>query len=333
MKRFLLHRMILAFLLLFVAASNAQEKNFKGYRIFINPGHGGHDSDDRHIAATDFWESEGNLEKGLYLKKLLEKKKADVFLSRTTNTSDDDLDFDVIDEMANAANVDFFLSIHSNGGSGQINRPLMLFRGTDGQPVYPGAQVLADTLWQKVFENGQSWTHTDRYAKGDLSFYTSWGKQGLGVLRTLAVPGVLSEGSFHDFLPESRRMKNPDYLHHEAWALFRGFEAYFNIQPISEGIVAGIVRDSIQKAPSKIRVKNGDAFLPVNGACVTLMPGNRTYCTDDRDNGFYFFESVPSGTYTLYVNGTDGMLKDSATIVVQPDKTTLTDFKILSSKR
>ncbi|MCK7533161.1 MAG: hypothetical protein MZV63_20050 [Marinilabiliales bacterium] len=47
---------------------NAQKTDLTGYRIFINPGHGGHDSDDRHMLATDFWESEGNLVKGLYLR-------------------------------------------------------------------------------------------------------------------------------------------------------------------------------------------------------------------------------------------------------------------------
>ena len=44
---------------------NAQKTDLTGYRIFINPGHGGYDSDDRHMLATDFWESEGNLVKGL----------------------------------------------------------------------------------------------------------------------------------------------------------------------------------------------------------------------------------------------------------------------------
>ena len=38
-------------------------QDFGGTRIYINPGHGGYDSNDRHILATDFWESEGNLTK------------------------------------------------------------------------------------------------------------------------------------------------------------------------------------------------------------------------------------------------------------------------------
>ena len=45
--------------------------DFSGIRIFVNPGHGGHDGDDRHMVFTEFWESEGNLSKGLQLRTLL----------------------------------------------------------------------------------------------------------------------------------------------------------------------------------------------------------------------------------------------------------------------
>ncbi|MDP4277728.1 MAG: N-acetylmuramoyl-L-alanine amidase [Bacteroidota bacterium] len=330
MKR--LHTSLLSGLLLLAATTLAvaQETDFSGYRIFINPGHGGHDSDDRHMTATDFWESDGNLEKGLFLKSLLEKNQATVFISRTTNTTVDDLDFSVIDEMANSANVDVFLSIHSNGGNGQLNRPLMLFRGYDNQPQYPVAKELAGILWDKVFENATCWTMTGKYVKGDWSFYTDWGKQGLGVLRNLAAPGVLSEGSFHDFLPESWRLRNQDFLHHEAWAFYRAFEAYFNISPATEGIAAGIVRDSCQKAGWKSPRGSKDLLCPVNDAMVTLVPGNRTYQIDHLNNGFYYFDSIPPGNYTLYVDGPQdqGYARDSAVIVIEPDRTTLTDFRL-----
>jgi N-acetylmuramoyl-L-alanine amidase len=308
--------------------SYAQNKNFKDYRFFINPGHGGHDSDDRNIPATGFWESEGNLEKGLYLKNLLEKEKATVFLSRKTNTSKDDLDFAVIDEMANAANVDFFLSIHSNGGSGQVNRPLVLFRGLDNKPTFKMASDFARFAWQSIYDNNTAWTHTDVYTKGDLSFYSDWGNQGLGVLRNLAIPGVLTEGSFHDYLPESWRMRNTDYLHHEAWALFRAFKQQFGITKESNGIASGIVRDAIKKASWKTTKNSPDAYMPIDGVKVTLQPLGRTYLVDKMKNGYYHFEDVEPGTYTLYVESPTGYLNDSATIVIKPNVTTLTDFKL-----
>lgn len=307
---------------------SAQDKNFKGYRFFINPGHGGKDLDDRYFAATDFWESEGNLEKGLYLKYLLEKEKATVFISRYSNTSSDDLDFAVIDEMANAANVDFFLSIHSNAGSTKVNRPLMLFRGYDFKPVFGVAREMAEIMWQKVFENGNCWTISEPYVKGDWNFYKDWGKQGLGVLRTLTMPAVLSEGSFHDYQPESWRLKNLDFLHHEAHSLFRAFNTFYGIKKEHKGIATGIIRDSGRKSTSKFTVNTPDAFMPVNKAIVKLMPGERFYETDSLKNGFYYFDNIEPGEYKLVVEGPNGVGKDSASITVWSDYSTITDFKL-----
>ena len=320
-------RHLTCLLLLFSLTGVAQDRTFKGYRIFINPGHGGHDADDRHILETNFWESEGNLEKGTTLKNLLEQNKATVFMSRTSNTSADDLDFAVIDEMANAANVDVFLSIHSNGGSGKTNRPLTLFRGYDAQPVYKGAKALAGILWQNLFENGNGWTHSEPYFKGDWSFYPEWGKQGLGVLRNLAVPGVLTEGSFHDYLPESWRMKNPDYLHHEALVVYRSLKQFYGISKPEDGVVAGIVRDSTKKAVWKTAKNSPDSFEPINRAKISLSPGKKTYTTDSQKNGFFLFEGIEPGEYTVEVEfeAPDSIRKKTIQITVEADKTTHTD--------
>ena len=103
---------ILLVLLCISSLLYAQKNDFTGYKIFINPGHGGHDSDDRHMVETDFWESEGNLAKGLYLQTLLKKLNATTYISRTTNTTADDLALSAISAMANTANADIFLSIH-----------------------------------------------------------------------------------------------------------------------------------------------------------------------------------------------------------------------------
>jgi hypothetical protein len=320
---------VFLFLSIIVLPSSAQEKNLKGYRIFINPGHGGYDSDDRHIIATDFWESEGNLEKGMYLKSLLEKDKATVFISRYTNKSNEDLDFTVIDEMANASNSDFFLSIHSNGGSGKLNRPLMLFRGYDNKPVFDVAGKMAEIMWQKVFENSNYWTINEPYVKGDWSFYPNWGKSGLGVFRNLAVPAVLSEGSFHDYIPESWRLKNTDYLHHESYAFQRAFKALYGIEVDNAGIVSGIIRLRSNKPAKKSTMNQSDMLKPVNKAVVKIKPGDFTYETDSLNNGFYFFENIKPGDYDIYVETQNGMSKDSARITVKSGFTTIKDFDLL----
>lgn len=321
--------LLLCILLLGVTSSIAysQTSDFKGYKIFINPGHGGYDSNDRHMLATDFWESEGNLVKGLFLRDLLKNLNATVYMSRTTNTTADDLALSVVDEMANAANVDFFLSIHSNGFDGTLNQPLTLFRGYDNQPVFAGAKSMADIVWQKLYEKGNCWTNSSKYVKGDWTFYPDWGdKVGLGVLRTLTMPGVLSEGSFHDYIPESWRLRNTDFLHQESWAFLRSFMEFYNIAPVNHGVISGVIRDSLQTPSWYFKTGTRDEKLPLNGVKVTLTPGNKVYHVDDLNNGFFCFDSIPPGEYKIYFDGLADYIRDSLLVTVAANKTTLADF-------
>ncbi|MBN2215529.1 MAG: Ig-like domain-containing protein [Bacteroidales bacterium] len=310
-----------------VLTAYSQTIDLTGYKIFINPGHGGYDPNDRHIPATGFWESEGNLVKGLFLRELLESLNAMVYMSRTANTTADDLSLSVIDEMANAANADFFLSIHSNGFDGTQNYPLLLFRGYDNQPVFPEAKSMAQIMWQKLFEKGNCWTSSNHYVKGDWTFYPEWGDQtGLGVLRTLTMPGVLSEGSFHDYIPESWRLRNDDHLHHESWAFLRAFIEFYDVMPLDHGIVAGVIRDTLLTPAWYFRRGTRDEKLPVNGTRVILTPGNRIYQVDDLNNGFFFFDSLSPGEYKLYFDGPAGYTKDSLPVSVIPNATALADI-------
>lgn len=318
-------RVILIFVLLAPFKLQAQLSDFTGYKVFINPGHGGHDSDDRHMITTDFWESDGNLTKGLFLRELFQNMHATVFMSRTTNTTADDLPLSTISAMANAANVDFFLSIHSNGYDGTQNQPLMLFRGYDNQPVYPESKVMAGIMWQKLFEKGNCWTNSNVYVKGDWTFYPDWGTQGLGVLRGLTMPGVLSEGSFHDYIPESWRLLNKDFLHHESWAFLRSFIEYKNVKPLTHGIIAGTVRDPLRSPSWYFKPGTKDAALPLNNARVELEPGNRVYKVDTLNNGFFMFDSVPPGNYKIMVSGVRDFMNDTVDVSVTSNKSTLTD--------
>lgn len=249
-------------MILLPATLCGQRSDFSGLRIFINPGHGGNDGDDRHMIATDFWESEGNLTKGLYLRHLLEDRNATVYMSRTTNYTSDDLPLSTIATMANTANADIFISIHSNGFDGTRNQPLVLFRGYDNAPVSPAAKTFAHILWAKLYEKGNCWTHSSEWVKGDWTFYPDWGTQGLGVLRTLNMPGVLSEGSFHDYIPEGWRLRNENHLHHEAWAMLRAFQEFYSIPSEPSGIIAGTVRDMLTSPRGTSGREQGISIFP-----------------------------------------------------------------------
>jgi hypothetical protein len=314
-------------LLLCPMSQYGQKTDFSGIRIFINPGHGGHDSDDRHMLETDFWESDGNLEKGLYLRQLLTDRNATVFISRTTNYTSDDLPLSTIDEMANTANADIFLSIHSNGFDGTRNQPLTLFRGYDDQPVFPAAKTMATILWHKLFEKSNCWTDTFEWVKGDWTFYPEWGYQvGLGVLRTLNMPGVLSEGSYHDYVPEGWRLRNNNYLHHEAWAMLRTMAEFENVNVEPTGIIAGIVRDRYTSPDYYFKPGSKDEFAPINNAIVTLNPGNLSVTLDNLNNGFFMFDSLAPGDYELICSGIPDFFNDTLNVTVTSGETTLADL-------
>ena len=138
--------------------------------VYVNPGHGGHDSDDRNVVIypytqgdpAGYWESNSNLEKGLHLRNLLKAKGCKVTMSRTTNTTADDLGLTTIGNLANASGADIFFSIHSNatGTGNRVNYPMTFYRGYTGQPQIAKSDVLASKLLNQLYTNETTvWTH------------------------------------------------------------------------------------------------------------------------------------------------------------------------------
>ncbi len=282
---------VLVFFLLSVAIF---AQDFSGIRIYINPGHGGHDSNDRFIQATGFWESESNLEKGLYLYDLLKSMGATVKISRTSNNSSDDLPLSVIDADANNFDADFFHSIHSNGFQGNANYTVIFYKEVNGAPAFTQAKTMSDVMKNHIFSTNRT---TTSYSRGDYSFLGF----NLGVLRTLNMPGTLSEGSFHDYIPESWRLMNSKYRKHEAWAILRSMIDYFNLTDVDNGIVAGILRNPLESVDYFSLNGTNDNLKPVNNFIATLLPAGKIYTGDDKNNGFFFFDSIQPGDYTIIV--------------------------------
>lgn len=325
--------------LIATSSARAQQADFTGLKFCIDPGHGGHNAaNDRHVVpdpGTDFWESESNFQKALLLKALLEARGATVILTRYTNDyPDDSLEPSLAARVAVANNnlVDWFHSIHSNA-SGQpqpttANFTLMLVReqivsGGDpiygpgtGQPEWPEAyaisNIMGPAIYAKLRDQARStWTYLDwTFYGGSNGGYT------LGVLRGLTMPGELSEGSFHDYYPETRRLMNNDYRKMEAYALRNSFMSYFGLPADTTGIIAGIQTDL---ATSK----------PVNFSRVRVEPGGRIATGDQYNNGFYMVDSLPAGTYTV-VFETPGVYADSVQVVLVRGATTFRD-RVLQS--
>src|SRR5262249_23614207 len=98
-----------AWLLLMSAPLLAQECDLNGYRLFVDPGHGG--SDSGAVGPTGLTEAFVNLEVGLYLRDWLEYFGATVGMSRTTDVF---VPLTARAAMANQFGAQRFVSTHEN---------------------------------------------------------------------------------------------------------------------------------------------------------------------------------------------------------------------------
>ena len=289
--------------------------------VYINPGHGGYDSDDRNVVVYPFaagdtagsWESKSNLRKGLALREVLEKKGYKTSISRVTNTSSDDLALSTIVALCNQSGADVFYSVHSNatGTSSRVNYSLALYRGYSGSPQVPGSDVLASCLEPILYANQSTvWTHSYRIY-GDWTFRPDWGTQGYGVLRGNQAVSILSEGSFHDYIPEAYRLLSPYYCWMEGWNISLGADQYFGrLGQYDLGVVTGNVRDKsakrLQECAEQFVVFGDDDLRPIHNAVVRLLDaaGNEVQrcMTDTLRNGIYLFKYVTPGNYTVEVS-------------------------------
>ena len=329
-------------------------------KIYINPGHGGYNSNDRNIvtinhAAGDhegFWESQANLTKGLYLRDMLQAAGATVYMSRTDNRSgyrDDksisntvgDRPLSTIAKEA-SSKADFFLSIHSNAGGNStttaVNYLLLMLTGTSGSSdwgssfKYAEAKTAADQAWTRLSDNPlTAWTSTSKRVMS----YTTYTVISPSYL---TIPGYLSEGEFHDYKPETHRLLNNDYCKLEAYRFLQAFCDYYSssLTRPSTGVICGDVRDNTTKMTSTVlyqKAKDGtkDEYTPLNGAKVKLKDGSgnviATYVCDDEYNGFYAFWDIAPGTYTVQCAAV-GHASNSRTVTVTAGNITYNNVKL-----
>ncbi|MCB9208858.1 MAG: N-acetylmuramoyl-L-alanine amidase [Ignavibacteriales bacterium] len=311
---------------IFLIARFVIAQDFNGIRIYINPGHGGYDSDDRYISATGFWESESNLKKGQHLNSILTSFGAVTKMSRTTNTTADDLPLSVITEDANNFDADYFQSIHSNGFNGQLNYTLLLWEGTTSNPKYPDAKIIGAYIAEEIFKAHRT---TDYENYGEATFY---GSPYLGLFADrLTMPGTLSEGSFHDYIPESWRLRNSAYLKHEAWAITKALIRFYGLDPLPYGEIVGILRNPF--AVVNYFAFTADQKKPLNLVKATLVQGNKLYLGDALNNGFFMFDKVDPGEYQIILEAQDTNI-DTISVSVEAGKTTFADkFMFAANQR
>jgi N-acetylmuramoyl-L-alanine amidase len=322
MKKFIL----VLFVIIISATAFAQRTNLSGLKFCIDPGHGGNNpSNDRWVVpdpGTNFWESESNFEKALLLKPLLEEQGAWVILTRYTNNYPTDAEPSLQEryEVANANNVTWFHSIHSNASgvspnlTTNVTMVLLKENIATRKAAFPQAVTMSDIIGKHIVRNlrtGRSTTYLDyTFYGGDNGGYN------LGVLKGTLMPAELSEGSFHDFYPETRRLMNNYYHKMEAYAIRNAFMEYFGVPADTLCIIAGIIKDMTSQAP-------------INNLKVRLIPGDSLYTGDAYNNGFYMFDKLRAGQYKLIFEA-PGYVKDSAIISISTGEIKFFDKTLLN---
>jgi len=352
-------RNILFVLLFSFLSGSLFSQDLTGIKIYIDPGHGGWSSEDRGIATplypsvgpnVGFWESQSNLDKGLQLRTMLEKSGAKTQMSRTTTSGTvagqtAGLALSTIVRQANEFQADFMLSIHSNAGAGTANYVLQLYSGQDIGDTYkyptPVSKEMSDKgrditteMAKNQYDNKLTyWTSTYRVT-GDKTFgRTAMGwSDGYGVLRGLTVPGTISEGAMHDYIPETYRLLNMEYKWMEAWNFYKTFCTYFKGAEIPTGNIAGWVKDSrnlIQETGSLAGYKKygKDVLQPLNGAKVTVLETGEIYTVDNQRNGVYVFKDLTPGVYNVKAEA-DGYFSQTQVITVVKNKMAYFNFEL-----
>ena len=215
-----------------------------------------------------------------------------------------------------------------------MNFPLGLYRGWDGKPAVEGSLQLSEAVMRNLYLNDVAvWSHKER-SRGDWSFY-DWGyRVGLGVLRYNKLPGMLSEGSFHDYLPERERLFCDNYCWLEAWNQSIGIDEYFGREgKFKNGVIAGAVRwEDTPRRDQDQRVFGEDRLKPLNGALLRLYNSRgvlaRIYTLDNRDNGVFVFTNLPKDKYKLELYYGNEDLYITTHVKAKSDQTTYKNLKM-----
>ncbi len=267
-------------------------------RVFcIDPGHGGHESDDRETNvgySLIYWESEGNFGTANYLYAQLEALGVDISITRTRNDLDNDPTSDpsLSERVAfsEAMDSEFFLSIHTNGASNQsANYTLTLYSSLDADhrdvAEFPIAKEFCELLAPQI-RNTVYTTSEKVYA--DLVFQPSW-TTGYGVLNGHSSACVISEAAFHSNPAEGRRLKSAMYQESMAMEMTKSYLKQFGkTGTINFGEIKGLVDHSTDVDLNGVKVE-----AIQNGTVI------REVTTDEGYNGFYFMGWMAPGDYQV----------------------------------
>ncbi len=206
-------------------------------KLCIDPGHGGYDSG---AVGDGLQEKDLTLDICLKLKSILEYNSINIILTRAgdyapeyQNNLNRDLSARV--QIAEAAQVDLFLSVHINAGGGTGVE--VLISGTGGR-----AETAANKVLPYLVQAG-GWAN--RGVK----------TQDVFVLRETSMPAILTENGFIDQVKDTAKLKDPNFRQSLAVAHAKGICDYFGVQykePVSNteqstpNVMYRVILDGVQ---------------------------------------------------------------------------------------
>ncbi|MEN8250914.1 MAG: N-acetylmuramoyl-L-alanine amidase [Bacteroidota bacterium] len=292
-----------------------------GVKFCLDPGHGGNYNQMEIGVGKYFYESDGNWEAVGYLDTLLQKLGAQVKITRTTNHPDSVNNNPSLSDRVQVANTfgaDLFLSYHTNASSTLSTNYTVIFYPVQyeyGPPQYPDEPLIAEIL----ANSEHKYLRTD-YGKAQPDLPSPRGfVYGYGILNNLNMPGSLSEASFHSNWDEARRLLNSTYRKSAAWAILRAYLEFYGYEQsvLGVGEIGGIITDA----------STGET---INGLIVTVNPDEadeKVYNGDYYLNGFYFFDWLTTGSYTVKFEAL-GYVSETRTIDVLAGDYTETDLTL-----
>ena len=199
----------------------------KGWKFYIDPGHGGEDRYN-HGPANDVIEADINLKVSLHLADYLRRAGAIVILSRDKDTS---VTLSDRPKMANASGADILISVHHNATGGKdnvTNFTSVWYHANEADAEYhPSNHDIAKFIQRDLsYVMGNAGSPSSVFFDGTMSDYAIYPNAGFAVLRIAKIPAALIEGSFFSSDYEEQRLKLAEFNDIEAWGVFKGIARY-----------------------------------------------------------------------------------------------------------
>lgn len=181
-------------------------------KIVVDPGHGGIDPGAKGVS-LGIPEKGINLDIGLILGDLLSQAGVEVLMTRTT---DDFITLDNRVALANDAQADLFISIHSNAFPANPNRS-----GTENYYFSPEGKILAENIHHELLEILCLPDQGVRRAE-------------FVVIRDTTMPAVLVEVAYLTNSSDEALLAIPEFRQKAALGIFKGIVRYLESKPKEE---------------------------------------------------------------------------------------------------